>query len=211
MEIISIYPGFASLYRDRHLNFDETYYDLCLALDRPLKKGRQFDDVYSFLEPIEKVLGGKVRCENGRFLLALPSKGNMEISLVAEGHRKFATIAYLLANGSILQNGMLFWDEPETNLNPALMRDLAKTLTLLARMGIQVFLTSHNLFFIKELDLQLQQQTSKIPSKWFAFGGHQEGITISVGDFLEEINPILALDVEIDQSDRYYQFVTERG
>ena len=211
MEIISIYPGFAALYRDNYLSFDETYYDLCLALERPLKKGKQYDDVNSFLEPIETILGGKVRCESGRFLLALPGKGNMEISLVAEGHRKFATIAYLLANGSILQNGMLFWDEPETNLNPALMRDLAQTLIHLTQLGIQVFLTSHSLFFIKELDLQLQQQASKIPSKWFAFGGHQEGITISEGDSLEEVEPILALDVEMEQSDRYYQFVSKKG
>ena len=209
MEIISIFPGFAASYRDQYLSFDETYYDLCLALERPLKRGKQYDDVNSFLEPIEKVLGGKVRCDNGRFSLVLPSKGNMEISLVAEGHRKFATIAYLLANGSILQNGMLFWDEPETNLNPALMRDLAKTFIHLTQMGIQVFLTSHSLFFIKELDLQLQQILN-VPAKWFAFGGHQEGITISEGDALEEIEPILALDVEMNQSDRYYQFITQK-
>ena len=209
MEIISIFPGFAASYRDKYLSFDETYYDLCLALERPLKRGKQYDDVNSFLEPIENVLGGRVQCDNGRFSLALPGRGNMEISLVAEGHRKFATIAYLLANGSILKNGMLFWDEPETNLNPALMQDLAQVFIHLAQMGIQVFLTSHSLFFIKELDLQLRQKTS-VPSKWFAFGRNKEGIAIAEGNSLEEVEPIRALDVEIDQSDRYYRFITEK-
>jgi len=212
MEIISIYPGFASLYQDKYVSFDETYYDLCRALERPLNKGKQFYEVSSFLKPIEQVLGGNVRCDNGRFFLALPA-GNIEISLVAEGHRKFATLAYLLANGSILQNGMLFWDEPETNLNPALMRELTQTLIHLTQMGIQVFLTSHSLFFIKELDLLLQQQKPQIPSKWFAFGrkDRETEITVSDGSSLEDIEPILALDVEIDQSDRHYRFVTERG
>ena len=209
MEIISIFPGFAASYRDKYLSFDETYYDLCLALERPLKRGKPYDDVNSFLEPIEKVLGGKVQCENGRFSLALPGRGNMEISLVAEGHRKFATIAYLLANGSILRNGMLFWDEPETNLNPALMRDLAQIIIHLMQMGIQVFLTSHSLFFIKELDFQLRK-TQDVPSQWFAFGGNPEGITIAEGNSLEEVEPIRALDVEIDQSDRYYRLITEK-
>lgn len=209
MEIISIFPGFAALYRDKHLSFDETYYDLCLALERPLKKGKRYEDVQSFLESIETVLGGKVQCENGRFSLALPGKGNMEIPLVAEGHRKFATIAYLLANGSILKNGMIFWDEPETNLNPALMQGLAKIFIDLAQMGIQVFLTSHSLFFIKELDLQLQQ-TQNVPSKWFAFDRNQEEVTIAEGNSLEEIEPIKALDVEIDQSERYYQFLAKK-
>ena len=209
MEIISIFPGFAASYRDSYLSFDETYYDLCLALDRPLKKGKQYEDVNSFLEPIEKILGGKVRCDSRRFLLILPGTGSMEISLVAEGHRKFATIAYLLANGSILQNGMLFWDEPETNLNPSLMRNLASVFIHLTQMGIQVFLTSHSLFFIKELDLQLQQ-ISATPSKWFAFGDSPKGIIISEGASLEAVEPIQSLDVEIDQSDRFYQHVTER-
>ena len=220
MEIISIFPGFSSLYREKHLSFDETYYDLCLALERSLSKGARYDSVRKFLDPIEEILQGRIRCENGRFYLTLPGTGNMEMPLVAEGHRKLATIAYLLANGSILKNGILFWDEPETNLNPALMRDLAKILIHLANMGIQIFLTSHNLFFIKELDLQLQIQRKrengkkggeKIPSKWFAFSAptSEKEIQISSGNALEEVEPIRCLDVELEQSEAYYRFTNE--
>ena len=216
MEIISIFPGFASLYREKHLSFDETYYDLCLALERSLSKGARYDDAKQFLDPIEDILQGRIRCENGRFYLVLPGTGKMEVPLVAEGHRKLATIAYLIANGSILENGILFWDEPETNLNPALMRNLAEILIHLASMGIQIFLTSHNLFFIKELDFQLQiqkrQANEEIPSKWFALSvpNQEKEIRISSGDALEEIEPIRCLDAELEQSGNYYQFISEK-
>lgn len=42
-EVISMYPNFGGLYRDYHIEIDETYYDLCLALERPLLKNiKQF-------------------------------------------------------------------------------------------------------------------------------------------------------------------------
>ncbi|WP_281258757.1 hypothetical protein [Avibacterium endocarditidis] len=42
----------------------------------------------------------------------------MEIPLVAEGLRKLAMVARLVATGTLLDKGCLFWDEPEANLNP---------------------------------------------------------------------------------------------
>lgn len=41
----------------------------------------------------------------------------MEMPLVAEGLRKVAMLARLIATGTLLEQGYLFWDEPETNLN----------------------------------------------------------------------------------------------
>ncbi len=39
----------------------------------------------------------------------------MEMHLVAEGLRKLAMIARLIANGSLVDKVSLFWDEPEAN------------------------------------------------------------------------------------------------
>ena len=48
----------------------------------------------------------------------------------------------------------LFWDEPETNLNPKLMRSIIGILFELQRMGVQIFLATHDYVVLKELDLQ---------------------------------------------------------
>ena len=116
-EVLSIFPGFADLYRNRHIEFDETYYDLCLALEATPLRGRRFGDIKPLLTPLETIIGGTIRVDNGRFYLAIYGKGNMEISLVAEGIRKIAMLAYLITNGALKNKGTLFWDEPETNLN----------------------------------------------------------------------------------------------
>lgn len=43
----------------------------------------------------------------------------MEMPLVAEGLRKVAMLARLIATGTLLEQGYLFWDEPETSESEA--------------------------------------------------------------------------------------------
>jgi len=50
--------------------------------------------------------------EDGRFCLNTKN-GNLEAHLVAEGLRKLAMIARLIATGSLIETGSLFRDEPE--------------------------------------------------------------------------------------------------
>ncbi len=48
---------------------------------------------------------------------------------------------------------------------------------------------------------------NSVVTKWFSLG-QQDGesdVTISTGKTLEEIEPILSLDVEIAQADRFYE------
>jgi len=63
----------------------------------------------------------------------------------------------LVQNGALLKGSVLFWDEPETNLNPKLMRAIITLLIELQRMGVQVFLTTHDYVILKEFDLQILQ------------------------------------------------------
>ena len=51
---------------------------------------------------------------------------------------------------------MLFWDEPETNLNPRLFGVVIEVLLELQRAGVQIFLATHDYVILKELDLQQQ-------------------------------------------------------
>ena len=52
---------------------------------------------------------------------------------------------------------MLFWDEPETNLNPKLYGVVIEVLLELQRLGVQIFLATHDYVVLKELDLRAKE------------------------------------------------------
>lgn len=207
-EMLSMFPGFAALYDNVSIEIDETYADLCRALDRPLLRGPRFKEIDKLLNPIEQVLGGSIKNENGRFYLVQKGSGKFEISLVAEGFRKLGTIAYLLANGSLSDQSILFWDEPETNLNAAYLTKVAELLIAVAANGTQVVIATHSLFLLRELSMQ----SSETDSRFFALAEKSDDLSaewdkrstiITAGSSAEEIEPIAALEAEIAQSNRY--------
>ncbi|MFH0825173.1 MAG: ATP-binding protein [Pseudomonadota bacterium] len=206
-EVLSIYPGFASLYEQRELTIDETYYDLCKLLSGPLLRGQRTHEISNVVEPLESIMGGKVRLEAGRFYLYLPGQGRMEIALVAEGIRKVAMLAYLASNGSLGEKGMLFWDEPETNLNPRIMAKIAATLGQLAMKGIQVFVATHSLFLMKEMSLLVERSHKEIPARFFSLVLTEEEVSMEMGEILEDLKTIAALDETLSQDDREQEFL----
>lgn len=152
-ELMSIYPGFVSLYNERQLEFDETWRDTADLLGRAPLRGPRGSIAAGVLEPIEGILEGRVQEWNGRFVLARPGVGNFEMHLVAEGLRKLAMVVRLVQSGVLLQGGYLFWDEPEANLNPRSLRQVAAMIVALARSGVQVFVATHSVFLLRELTL----------------------------------------------------------
>lgn len=204
-EMLTMFPGFTSLYRNYALQIDETYYDLCLALDKPLPRGRKLDEVRPMLAMVEDILQGSIELRTDRFYLKKPGGGDFEIPLVAEGFRKLGTVAYLLANGTLARQSILFWDEPETNLNPAYMIKLAELLVLLARHGTQVIVSTHSLFMMRELSLLLQRsENADVDRQFFALELAVDGAKLMSGKSADAIEPIAALDAEVEQSERYF-------
>ncbi|MFQ5617159.1 MAG: ATP/GTP-binding protein, partial [Anaerolineales bacterium] len=143
-EFLSTSEGFISAYTKRETAFDETYYDISLALDALPLRGPRLDETKKLVNPLEKAMGGKViREKNGRFYVKL-QEGKIEAPILSEGYRKIAGLIYLLINGSLTQNGILFWDEPEANLNPDLVTVVTNVLRVLAKSGMQIFLATHD-------------------------------------------------------------------
>lgn len=203
-EVISLSPGFASLYRGRELSIDETYFDLCLALDATPLRGPRLEAIKQLLDPIEAKLGGTIIRKGDSFYLD-SEQGTTEMPLVAEGVRKLATLAHLLRNGALTRKGIVFWDEPESNLNPRLIRAVAAMLTNLATQGIQVVLATHSFFLIKELELMRVQSLSRQPvsMRFFTLGLDETGEPIfEQGDSLSAVTNIVELDEELAQYDR---------
>lgn len=76
-------------------------------------------------------------------------------NMTAEGFRKIGMLQRLLSNGTLNPGttGPLLWDEPESNLNPKLMKDLVQALLELARNGQQIILATHDYVLLKWFDL----------------------------------------------------------
>ncbi|MBV6446595.1 ATP-binding protein [Nitrosomonas sp.] len=89
-----------------------------------------------------------------------PQKGQQYSSgMTAEGFRKVGILHRLLSNGTISpgSSGPLFWDEPESNLNPKLMKLLVQVLLELSRNGQQIVLATHDYVLLKWFDLLMDK------------------------------------------------------
>lgn len=154
-EIISSTENFRVLYEDMHIAFEETYNDLAKLLARPLKKGPNAEEQNQVLDSLGKIMEGTIVQRNNKFYLNVSGKGEFEMGLVSEGYRKLATIVYLIRNGALNANSVLFWDEPETNMNPKMIRPLVEAIVTLAKLGVQVFIATHDYFFLQYMNMYM--------------------------------------------------------
>ncbi len=80
-------------------------------------------------------------------------------SMTAEGFKKVGVLHRLLSNGACNPgiSGPLFWDEPESNLNPKLIKQLVEILLELSRNGQQIILATHDYVLLKWFDLLMDK------------------------------------------------------
>ena len=217
-ELLSIYPGFLSLYDARHLEFEETWRDTCQLLGAPTLKGPREQDAKVLLEPLEELMGGRLVLNRaGRFYLR-NAAGWMEMPLVAEGVRKLAMLARLVATGALVGSGTLFWDKPEANLNPRLIKGVAAAILRLTAQGVQVIVATHDLFLLREFELlRATGEFDDASFKYFALSppatdsasSAGDGVGVQQGSDLEDIEPLVSLDEALEQSDRYLRVGVE--
>jgi energy-coupling factor transporter ATP-binding protein EcfA2 len=150
-------PGFRSLYNARELHFEEVYADLVDRAYLPPRRDEADSKRKKLMKTIEKVIEGRVITKDEEFFLS-SEQGTLEFSLLAEGMRKLALLWILIRNGTLLDGSIMFWDEPETNLNPAVMKTAVEILLELQRMGVQVFIATHDYVLLKEFDLQAKKK-----------------------------------------------------
>ena len=194
-EVLAIYPGFAASYEKRELAFDQTYYDICKALSAAPLKTKHV--ILSRLKcSLEDILQGSVVQKGDRFYVeSMKGDRSLEAHLLAEGHRKIAALIHLINNGSINKDTILFWDEPEANMNPRLIKHIAVLLRELAKVGVQVFIASHDYLLTGELSLAAEYQAQpQVPIRFFALSRNDDKpVQIQSGETLADLqdNPIL--------------------
>lgn len=151
-EMLANAPGFLSLYSRRELHFEEVYRDILERAYLPPYRGAPDADRRGLLNRLRAALGGTVVLQNDEFFLK-SRQGNLEFALLAEGLRKLGLLWVLIQNGTLTEGATLFWDEPETNLNPKLFDVVVDVLLQLQRSGVQVFIATHDYVLLKQLDL----------------------------------------------------------
>jgi len=193
-EMFSLYDGFLSLIENREVSFDDTYVMLAKALNANMLKGPRLEGIKDLIQPLEESLQIKVIKENGRFYIQ-DKYGKMEAHLVAEGLRKIASIMYLILNGELSKKTVLFWDEPEANLNPALVTVVADFIIMLADNGVQIFIASHDYLLTHLLSLKAEySKVTKAPEmKFFSLTKEGDNMFVEEGETLIVLNnnPIL--------------------
>ncbi len=152
-EMLSNAPGFRSLYSQREIHFEAVYADILDRALSPLLRGPLDNPRKKLIETLQKAIDGKVRVKNEEIFLR-NKQGNLEFTLLAEGMRKLGLLWLLIQNGTLSGSSVMFWDEPETNLNPTLFGTVVETLLELQRTGAQIFFATHDYVILKELDLR---------------------------------------------------------
>lgn len=203
-ELVTLCPWFGPLYDNYHLRFEESWRDTVSLLGAPSLKGAREEHVAGLLAPLEEAMGGKVLVDTatGEFYLNMPGEGKMEMPLVAEGLRKLAMLARLISTGVLLEKGYLFWDEPETNLNPKLLKVVARSILTLCQQGIQVFVATHSYFLLKEIDLLNRSSGVQIRYLGLSKGPENDAVQLEHASQLQGLSTLVALDEELAQYDR---------
>lgn len=201
-EVLAMFNGFVAAYEARELDFDETYYDICKALGAAPLRGPRAAAIADLLAPLEQILGGKVLLKGNRFFIQ-QGASETEAHLLAEGLRKIACLAYLVANGALTRDSVVFLDEPEASLNPRLVAQLVRFIRALAQAGVQVFLASHDFLLIHRLSQPAEHQLDPpVPIRFFSLYHPDPGAPVEV-----EAAATLA-DIEhnaiLDEFARYY-------
>lgn len=160
-EVLSFMKGFISLYEKYGLSFDQTYRDICLLLDLPEIRPETLHVKSKWaMEEIKGICGGRFVFYGGGKVNFKTDNDEYSANSMAEGFRKAGMLSRLLETGAIQPgvSGPLFWDEPEANLNPKLMKLLVQILLELSRNGQQIVLATHDYVLLKWFDLLTKKE-----------------------------------------------------
>jgi AAA15 family ATPase/GTPase len=164
-EMLSFMLGFGGLFDKFQLSFDELFRELYTLLELPTLRTDKLPAKSKWaIQEIEKICGGSFIYYGGGKVTFKTATNEFSANVMAEGFRKIGILARLLETGAIYpgSSGPLFWDEPETNFNPKLLKLLVEILLELSRNGQQIILATHDYVLLKWFDLLMDKDTDDI-------------------------------------------------
>lgn len=204
--LIGSTSGFSSLYDRFEVDMDSSLRHLISVLLTPSTRElsitqRQAMDCLGEAFPYELELKGE------RFFV-LSGMTRVEMPLIADGQKQLATLYRLIQVGALEPGTTLYWDEPEAHINPSSMDEIVKTLIVLARNGVQVFLATHSYIILKELDIQ---SAAEDQIKFFGFEKTENGTKVHEAIRYRDIKPNLIEDQYGSLLERAFEKDFKRG
>ncbi len=187
-----------------YADFDRTCFDFLKVVITEQLRGDLNGSIPALIR-LQKIMPGTVEWSDfeQRFYL-IEKERRLPFPLVAEGVRKIAGLHRLIQNGWLKPGTVLFWDEPEVNINPQWMDEIVGTLVLLAQSGVQIFLATHSYIMLKEIEVQSRKSDTL---RYFALTRTEEGVTVNPADSYLEINPN---PIEQQYADLYDRSIAKR-
>ena len=142
-----------------NVEFDDTYLDIIAAAKIDISTDVDSVARKKYLKILQKISNGKVTVQDDRFYLKPGTQAKLEFNLVAEGIRKIALLWQLIKNGTLEKGYVLFWDEPEANINPKYIPVLAELLIMLEKEGVQIFVSTHDYFLSKYIEVKREKDS----------------------------------------------------
>ena len=160
-EILSNSFNLTAAVEKNNVKFDDTYIDIINSAKIDISVGRNSVERDKRLKDIEKIIGGTVNYDVHKDEFYL-KRGNsrQEFNLVAEGIRKMALLWQLVKNGTLERGSVLFWDEPEANINPLYLSIITDMLLELQRDGVQIFISTHDYMLAKYFEIHRRAEDS---------------------------------------------------
>lgn len=143
-----------------NVEFDDTYLDIIAAAKIDISRGVDSAARKKYLKILQQISSGKVTLHEDRFYLKPGTQAKLEFNLVAEGLRKIALLWQLIKNGTLEKGSVLFWDEPEANINPKYIPVLAELLIMLEKEGVQIFVSTHDYFLSKYIEIKRKSDSN---------------------------------------------------
>lgn len=133
-------------------------------------------------------------------------QSSQEFNLVAEGIRKMALLWQLVKNGTLEKGSILFWDEPEANINPGYLSIIVELLLELESSGVQIFLATHDYILAKYFEVR-KNENNKVLFHSFCRKG--DTIEYSQGHVFAELRNNLIIDSFNKLLDEVYHLEVE--
>ncbi|WP_418577259.1 AAA family ATPase [Hungatella sp.] len=191
-EILSNSYNLNAAVEKNNVSFDDTYLDIVNSAKIDISVGKNAAAKQSILNGIEQIIEGKVLFDTKRDEFYLKhGNSKLEFNLVAEGIRKIALVWQLVKNGTLEKGAVLFWDEPEANINPVHIPIIVDMLFELQRNGVQIFIATHDYIFSKYIEIKTQKVDQV---SFFSFYDENESVCCESNRRFSELrhNPIIA-------------------
>lgn len=202
MEMMAHARNMNGIMRD-YADFDRTCFDfLAMVTAEPSSRrsnGQKANGAITELTVLKDVVPGTVEWDEAEQRFYLSEQGKrLPYALVAEGIRKVTALYRLAELNWLPPGGVLFWDEPEVNINPRWMDEITEALVMLVRNGVQIFVATHSYVILKQIDLILRAQRLEnkgaVQARFFSLRKDRGATRAMWADDFSELNPNPILD-----------------